>query len=161
AAEASSYAPPPPVVQGGVAPVPGGEVEGWTPLINQLMRTMPRVGACLMNGLPALDPGTGRLVVTFGADKSFQVGTIRGDCPAIEQAAAALWGRPVKLELVLGARGQTADRREEIRREVAPTQREELNKACAGDPALGGLVELLGGEPLPETDRDDWERPGS
>ncbi len=73
---------------------------------------------------------------------------------------AALWGRPVKVELVLGDRGQSEGRREEIRREVAPTQREELNRACAADPALGGLVDLLGGEPLPETDRENWDKPG-
>ena len=157
-AEAASYAPPPAVVQGEPA---GGDVPGWTDLIDELMKTMPRVGACLMNGLPALDGAGGRLTVTFAEDKGFQVGSIRDDGPAIERLAGSLWGRPVKLDLVLGSRGQAPQKREEIRREVAPTHREELDKACAGDPDLGGLVDLLGGEPLPETDRENWERPGS
>ncbi len=160
-AEAASYAPPPPVVQGAPAIAVGGEVPGWTALINELMKTMPRVGACLMNGLPALDEAAGRLTVTFAEDKGFQVGSIRDDGPAIERLAGTLWGRPLKLDLVLGRRGQEQQKREEIRREVAPTQREELSKACAGDPDLGGLVDLLGGEPLPETDRENWDRPGS
>jgi len=156
APEAASYAPPPSVTQAAA----GSDVPGWTRLIDGMMKTMPRVAACLMNGLPALDEAAGRLTVVFAEDKAFQVGSIRDDAPAIEQTAAALWGRPVKLELVLGDRGQSERRREEIRREVAPTQREELSRACAADPALGGLVDLLGGEPLPETDRENWDKSG-
>jgi DNA polymerase-3 subunit gamma/tau len=160
AAEAASYAPPPQVSQP-VSSAAGSDVPGWTDLINAMMKTMPRVAACLMNGLPGIDADGGRLTVAFAADKSFQVSSIRDDCPAIEKLAAQVLGRPVKVELVLGDQGQTANRREEIRRAVAPTQREELAKACQQDEALGGLVDVLGGEPLPETDRENWEGPGS
>ena len=147
-----------------VHPAEGGAadaaVPGWTPLINEMMKTMPRVAACLMNGLPALDDARGRLTVTFAADKTFQVSSISDDCDAIAGAASRLWGRQVTVELVLGDQGPSAAQREAIRREVAPTHREELKRACDQDPSLGELVDLLGGQPLPETDRENWRKPG-
>ena len=130
---------------------------GWTSLIDLLMQKAPRVGACLMNGLPSLDQGSGKLTIAFAADKSFQVRSICGDSALIETAACRLWGRPVKVELVLGDKGQTAATAEQIRQEVAPTHREELQRACAADKTLGDLVDLLGGQPLPDSDRPKWD----
>jgi DNA polymerase-3 subunit gamma/tau len=135
-------------------------VPGWTRFIDLLMKRSPRVGACLMNGLPALDEATGALTVTFAADKKFQVDSIAAETAAIEKLAAEMWARPVKVSLVLGSQGLAAEAREELRQEVAPTHREELDKACAADSALGDLVDMMGGEPLPESDRDRWDPPG-
>ena len=121
------------------------------------MQKAPRVGACLMNGLPAMDEDGGRLVIAFAADKEFQVGMIREECGLIAETATRLWQRPVKVELVLGDRGQDAAVREDIRREVAPTRSEELDQACANDPVLGSLVEMMDAAPLPEGECDKWE----
>jgi DNA polymerase-3 subunit gamma/tau len=137
----------------------GSTVQGWTQLIDLLMKKAPRVGACLMEGLPSLDLDAGRLTVAFAQEKKFQVTSIQSECAAIEAAAASLYGKTVKVELVLGQQGQAKQVQEEIRQEVAPTAREELDKACAADSALGDLVQAMDGEPLPETEREKWDRP--
>ncbi|PIV81289.1 DNA polymerase III subunit gamma/tau [bacterium CG17_big_fil_post_rev_8_21_14_2_50_64_8] len=134
-------------------------VPGWTRLIEVLMQKAPRVGACLMNGLPSFDPDSGRLIIAFAADKEFQVGSIRGDCDRVAALAAKLWQQEVRVELVLGERGQEENITEGIRREVAPTQSEELKQACAEDPALGSLVEMMDAAPLPDGERDRWQDP--
>lgn len=135
-------------------------VPGWTKLIDVLMKRFPRLGSCLMSGLPTMN-SDGLLTVTFSQDKSFSVNTIAGQCGTINEVASELWGRPVKVSLVLGEQGQTDNVKEEIRQEVAPTHREELNKACAADEALGGLVDMMGGgKPLPASDRERWDKPG-
>jgi hypothetical protein len=98
--------------------------------------------------------------VAFAEDKKFQVTSIQAECPAIEEAAAGLYGKPIRVELVLGRQGQAEDVKEEIRQEVAPTAREELDKECAQDEALAKLVETMDGQPLHESERDKWDRPG-
>jgi DNA polymerase-3 subunit gamma/tau len=133
-------------------------VPGWTRLIDQLMKQNPRLGACLMNGLPNMPADSGRLTVCFAEDKKFQVDSIVAECETIAEVAGQLWNRPVKVELVLGRRGQAAEVTEEIRQEVAPTHREELDKACAEDATLGDLVDLMGGRPLPESARERWDK---
>jgi DNA polymerase-3 subunit gamma/tau len=154
---------PPPSERAPTSPAPvqasGSTVPGWTQIIDTLMRKAPRVGSCLMDGLPDLDLAAGRLTVAFAEDKTFQVTSIRSECQTIEDVAQHQYGRPVKVELVLGSSGQKDVVKEEIRQEVAPTHREELDKACAEDPALGNLVETMGGQPLPETEREKWDKP--
>ncbi|MCP4572361.1 MAG: DNA polymerase III subunit gamma/tau [bacterium] len=135
----------------------GDTDDPWTRLIDDLMRRCPRVASCLMLGRPQVDLDAGRLTVEFGPDKKFQVKTIEADCPTIAEAATAVWGRPLKVVLGLGDTGQTESRREEIRQEVAPTHGEELQQARAEDPALDSLVDLMGGEPLPESERENWK----
>ncbi|MGD9547680.1 MAG: DNA polymerase III subunit gamma/tau [Candidatus Krumholzibacteriia bacterium] len=139
----------------------GETVPGWTQLLDVLMRQSPRVAACLMNGLPSFDADRGLLTIAFAAEKSFQVRTINDEGPAIAACAAKLWNRAVKVEMVLGERGQAAEVHEEIRQEVAPTHSEELRKACAEDSALGDLVDLIGGTPLPDSDKERWDPQGS
>jgi len=135
-------------------------VPGWTVLIDQLMQQYPRLGSCLMNGLPELHEN-GLLKVCFAEDKSFAVRSIIGECDTIAAVAGELWQKQLKVELVLGQRGQAAEVKEEIRQEVAPTHSEELDKACAEDEALGDLRDMMGGGlPLPESDRERWENPG-
>jgi len=134
-------------------------VPGWTRYIDALMKRHPRLGSCLMTGLPELDEAAGCLRVVFATDKKFMVDSIAGETGKLAELAAAQWGRPLKVLLEHGPRGQQVDVAEEIRQEVAPTHREELRKACAVDPALGDLVDLLGGQPLPESERQRWDPP--
>ncbi len=135
-------------------------VPGWTKLIDQLMKQNPRLGSCLMHGLPQMKDG-GQLTVFFAEDKSFAVNSIVSECQTIAALAGKLWGTNIKVDLVLGQQGQAEEVKEEIRQEVAPTHREELDKACADDEALGDLVDMMGGgKPLPDSDRDSWEKPG-
>ncbi|MBM4131232.1 DNA polymerase III subunit gamma/tau [bacterium] len=134
-------------------------VPGWTRYIDALMKRHPRLGSCLMTGLPELDEAAGCLRVVFAADKKFVVDSIAGETGKLAELAAAQWGRPLKVFLEHGPRGQQVEVAEEIRQEVAPTHREELQKACAVDPALGDLVDLLGGQPLPESERGRWDPP--
>jgi hypothetical protein len=134
-------------------------VPGWTRYIDLLMKKHPRLGACLMNGLPERDDDAGCLRVAFAADKKFMVDSIAGETALLAALAEAQWGQPLKVLLEYGPRGQKAEVAEEIRQEVAPTHREELDRACAADPALGDLVDLMGGQPLPESERRRWDPP--
>jgi len=127
-------------------------VPGWTRLIDDLMQKYPRLGSCLMSGLPALSD-SGQLTVHFAEDKKFAVNSIANECEKIADVASALWNKTISVELVLGTKGQKDAVKEEIRQEVAPTHREELAKACADDAALGDLVDLMGGgKPLLENE---------
>ena len=135
----------------------GATVPGWTAFIDSLMTQKPAVAACLMEGLPSLDSGTGHLTVAFDQDKQFKVRMVQNEIPVIEEIATGHFGQPIKVELVLGEQGQSMEVKEEIRRKVAPTAREELNKACEADTALGRLVEAMDGEPLPDSDNDNWK----
>lgn len=134
-------------------------VPGWTRYIDALMKRHPRLGSCLMMGLPELDEAGTCLRVVFAPDKKFMVDSIADGTGTLAELAAAQWGRPLRVLLEYGQRGQQVEVAEEIRQEVAPTHREELLKACAGDPALGDLVDLLGGQPLPESERQRWDPP--
>jgi len=134
-------------------------VPGWTRYIDTLMKKHPRLGACLMNGLPERDDEAGCLRVAFAADKKFMVDSIAGETSLLATLAEAQWGQPLKVLLEYGPRGQKAEVAEEIRQEVAPTHREELDRACAADAALGDLVDLMGGQPLPESERRRWDPP--
>ncbi|MBK8166557.1 MAG: DNA polymerase III subunit gamma/tau [bacterium] len=134
-------------------------VPGWTRYIDALMKRHPRLGSCLMMGLPELDEAGACLRVVFAPDKKFMVDSIADGTGTLAEMAAAQWGRPLRVMLEYGQRGQQVEVAEEIRQEVAPTHREELRKACAGDPALGDLVDLLGGQPLPESERQRWDPP--
>ena len=135
-------------------------VPGWMGLIDQLMKKNPRLGSCLMNGLPRLDEDGNRLTVSFAEDKKFQVTSIADECSTIEKQINTLWGRTIKVELVLGERGQADAVKEEIRQEVAPTHREELDKACRQDKPLEDLVDIMGGQPLADSERELWDPPG-
>ena len=132
-------------------------VPGWTDLIDLLMKQNPRLGSCLMNGLPSLEEGGKRLKVAFSEDKKFQVTSIAAECATIEDQINNLWGRRLRVELVMGQKGQVDAVKEEIRQEVAPTHREELDKACEKDKSLGDLVDMMGGQPLPDSERERWD----
>ncbi|MCB1184740.1 hypothetical protein KDM41_15030, partial [bacterium] len=136
-------------------------VPGWTALIDALMKKSPRLGSCLMTGLPSLSED-GLLRVGFTEDRSFAVRSIESECATIAAVAGELWQRRLRVELVLGEQGQATEVTEEIRQEVAPTHSEELAKACAEDAALNDLVDMMGGgKPLPETERERWQKRGN
>lgn len=139
-------------------PLAGDSMPGWTPLINYLMSIKPALAACLMEGLPTLDESNSRLIIAFDEDKKFKVSMVKSDIPEVEKAASKQFGKPIKVELVLGKQGQVHEVKEEIRREVAPTAKEELAKACTSDATLGDLVDTLGGEPINVEDRDKWKK---
>jgi hypothetical protein len=134
-------------------------VPGWTRYIDTLMKNHPRLGSCLMTGLPELEDGSDCLRVVFAEDKKFMVDSVASETGKLAELAAAQWGRPLKVLLEYGTRGQQVEVTEAIRQQVAPTHREELQKACAEDQALGDLVDLLGGQPLPESERQRWDPP--
>ncbi len=138
-------------------PAAGETVPGWTRLLEVMMQRAPRVGACLMNGLPSFASDGRRLVIAFAADKGFQVRNIEGDKEQIGALASELWNKTIKVELVLGLEGQTEQVSEDIRREVAPTQHEELKQACHDDPDLDSLVEMMDATPLAEGEQEHWQ----
>ncbi len=144
--------------EGPTRPAAGETVPGWTRLIEVLMQKAPRVGACLMNGLPSFTKEDGRLIIAFAPDKGFQVRNIEGDREKIAALATELWGVKVKVDLVLGQQGQDEIASEDIRRKVAPTQNEELKKACTDDPALERLVEMMDAAPLADGEKEQWEK---
>jgi len=131
-------------------------VPGWTALIQALMEAHPRVASCLMEGLPSLDENRGRLVVAYAADKDFQMRSLERDRKLVEQRLAETWGRPLSLVLETGTTGtQASELKESVRRQVAPTEQEALREACATDKPLSDLVELMGAEPVAETELED------
>jgi DNA polymerase-3 subunit gamma/tau len=136
-------------------------VAGWAGFITALMSSHPRVAACLLEALPSLDEARNRLVIAFPEDKVFQMNNLAADRELITEAAAAHWGRSLKLEFVTGSEPADRPARDELRRRVAPTSAESLAAACRTDRALHDLVELMRGEPLAESERERWARPVS
>ncbi len=123
------------------------------------MQAHPRVAACLMEGLPSLDAETGRVTIAFAAEKAFVLKNLAAEVPLLEEKLSSFLGRGVKirLEAVADQAERAAAVHEEIRRQVAPTEREALADHCRQDDKLGKLVDLLKGEPLPESEREKWD----
>ena len=157
--EPVGYAPQQPAATTAPSAAADEAVPGWTGLIDRLMGTFPRIGSCLMKGLPAWDADQTVLTVTFGEETKFALDSIQGECERIQEVAREHWGKPCRCVLRSGVAGQSEHKHEEIRQQVAPTHREELDQACLEDKQLGDLVDLMGGKPLPETDRDLWDPP--
>jgi hypothetical protein len=136
-------------------------VSHWTGFLEAMMRRRPGLSACLMAGLPELDLQAGRLTVAFAPDQQFMLQRLADDRAELEQQVAGFFGRP--LEVILQAveqdGGPSDQQRDAVRRAVAPTERETLARECQEDRTLGELVDLVGGEPLPETERERWQRP--
>jgi DNA polymerase III subunit gamma/tau len=131
----------------------------WTSFLDSLMQTHPRVAACLMEGLPSLDAEAGRVTIAFAAEKAFVLKNLAAEVPLLEEKLSTFLGRGVKirLEAVADPQDQAAVVHEEIRRQIAPTDREALADDCRQDDKLGRLVDLLKGEPLPESEREKWD----
>ncbi len=137
-----------------------GTVEGWTEFVDAVMRQNPGLASCLMTGLPQVDLDAGTLTVAFEAGNAFNQTLVENGRGDLEQHATAFFGRPLRLEveLIADGSGPSVERQEAVRREVAPTDRESLNRQCSEDQALGRLVDMVQGEPLPDTEREKWQR---
>lgn len=148
----------------GDAPVRSGAantVDSWTAFVDVVMRTHPGLASCLMTGLPDIDLEAGRLAVAFEPNDAFMLKRLEEGRTTVDGCVAEFFGRPLTLDLVLvndGA-GPTQAQQEAVRRQVAPTDAEILTRQRADDPLLDRLVEMVRGEPLPETERERWASP--
>lgn len=131
-------------------------IPGWTGFIQVLLEVQPGLAACLMDGLPSLDSEAGRLVVAFPPEKDFQLARLRQELPQLQERVAGHWGRPLQLTVVTTDTDDAGALREDIRRSVAPTEKEVLAAACRSDRPLADLVDLLQGEPIPLEEQDSW-----
>ena len=111
-----------------------------------------------MHGIPSLD-GENKLVLSCPAEKTFEVSRIRSELKRLEDRVREHFGRRLVLQLLQdGAAAQTESHHDSIRRQVAPTDQEELVSACRDDEPLAGLVEMLDGEAVPSTETPEWVR---
>lgn len=129
-------------------------VDGWTAFVETLLGRQPGLGSCIMEGIPAEEDG--RIALSFPVEKQFQLQLIQKDLPRLQELARELLGRDIVLNLVSGAEAARREHREELRRHVAPTEHETLQRACGGDAALDHLVRRLDAEVVPAADRDAW-----
>ncbi|MDO9695613.1 MAG: DNA polymerase III subunit gamma/tau [Candidatus Latescibacteria bacterium] len=129
-------------------------VDGWPAFVETLLGRQPALGSCIMEGIPAEEDG--RISLCFPVEKQFQLQLIQKDLPRLQELARELLGRDIVLNLVSGADPARREHREELRRSVAPTEHEALQRACGGDAALDNLVRRLDAEVVPEADRDGW-----
>jgi DNA polymerase-3 subunit gamma/tau len=134
-------------------------IPGWTDLVRSLLESHPGLAACLMEALPSVDEARSRLTLAFARDKSFQMKRLTEDQTVLADRVATVWGRQLRIELVAADAASDHERKESLRREVAPNDREILERACDEDRSLGRLVDLLHGQPLPESEREKWRRP--
>jgi DNA polymerase-3 subunit gamma/tau len=137
-----------------------GTVADWTGFVDLVMRSNPGVASCLMTGLPELDVAAGRLTVAFEPENAFMMRQIDGNREALEPHLVAAFGKPLRLELLLvdAGAGPSEAQQEEVRREVAPTDRETLSLERATDPDLDRLVGMVRGEPLPASELEHWQQ---
>ncbi len=131
-------------------------IPGWTGFIQVLLETHPGLASCLMEGLPSLEDHDQKLVVAFPTDKIFQLQRLRQGMATLQEKIGAHWNRNLKLELVTTTASETGNLREDIRRQVAPTEQEVLAAACQQDGPLANLVGLIQGEPVPADEREGW-----
>jgi hypothetical protein len=90
--------------------------------------------------------------------KGFQIQQIKNAFGDLQANAQKLLGRKLVLELIDGDHEAREKHREKIREKVAPTEQEELHKACKENKPLQELVEILDAEIIPEAEREDWLR---
>jgi len=132
-------------------------VSGWTGLVEGLLARHPALGACLMEGMPSVDGE--RVVLSFPAEKTFQLRQVQQDFEILQKASVGYLGKELLLNVVKGDHETRNEHREELRRTVAPTENEALQKACGKDETLGDLVRMLDAEAVPDAEREDWQRP--
>ena len=116
-----------------------------------------------MEGLPSVDKDAGLSDGRLRRGQAFPGSRPSApNCPAIDRDRRGRFAGPPAAPGRSGPRargpGPQRARRRSARR-WRPPHGEELNEACASDPALDSLVDLMGGEPLPETERENW-KPG-
>ena len=135
-----------------------GTVAGWTDFVNAVMGQNPGLASCLMTGLPDLDREAGRLTVAFEPENAFMLSRLEEGRADVEGHVATFFGESLHLvlELVGTGAGPSEEQQEALRREVAPTDRETLERERRDDTVLDRLVDLVQGEPVPEAERERW-----
>jgi DNA polymerase III subunit gamma/tau len=132
-------------------------VPGWNGFIESMLGTAPAVAACLMEGVPS-PAENGKMTVMFPAEKSFQLKQVQREMGIIEKAAMEHLGAGINLQIIKKDNSARKQHREQVRKVVAPTEYEMLDKAREKDKKLDKLVELIGGEVVPEAEQEDWQR---
>ena len=131
-------------------------VPGWSVFIQAMLASSPGIAACLMEGVPV--ERDDRIALTFPVEKEFQLQRLRADLGLIDDESRKHLGRKIMLELVDGDHQARTEHREDLRREVAPTENEALANERRTDSALDSLVQMIDGEAVPDSERDDWLR---
>ena len=143
-ASAAVAAPPPVPTPPAAAPVEGHA--DWKRFVEAVHSRDIAVGTCLAEAVGEL--GSGRLKVVFRPEHDFhrtQVGQAANQ-PLLEEAAAAVFGRHLQVEVA--TRPRDADEDELARRvksEVAPDQQQHLARRASENPELGRLLDGLAG----------------
>ena len=132
-------------------------VAGWSEFIAAMTVSHPGMASCLLEGVPSVRDET-TIAFAFPAGKQFQWDQLQSCIETVQENARAHLGRKLVLELVAGDDDSRRDHREKLRRKVAPTEQEALQKACAEGKPLRDLVEMLDAEIIPEAEREDWLR---
>jgi DNA polymerase-3 subunit gamma/tau len=132
-------------------------VTGWSGFIESLLSTAPAVAACLMEGVPK-PAENGKMQVMFPAEKSFQLKQVQRDMQIIEKAALEHLGVGIELKIIDKDNDSRKQHREQLRKDVAPTEHEMLAKARQKDEKLDKLVKLIDGEVVPVAEQEDWQR---
>jgi len=132
-------------------------VPGWTEFIAATMAVVPGVGACLMEGVPSQDADD-RIRLAYPAGKEFHLQQVEQGLGAVGDLAQQYLGCKLVLQLVDGDHQARTIHKEKVRRQVAPTESEALDKARQSDPTLDRLVDILDGEIVPAAEKEDWLR---
>lgn len=132
-------------------------VPGWSGFIESLLSTAPAVAACLMEGVPS-PAESGKMQVMFPAEKSFQLKQVQRDMQVIEKAALEHLGVGIDLKVIDKDNSARKEHREQLRKDVAPTEHEMLAKARQKDEKLDKLVKLIDGEVVPVAEQEEWQR---
>lgn len=132
-------------------------VTGWSGFIESLLGTAPAVAACLMEGVPS-PAESGKMQVIFPAEKSFQLKQVQRDMQIIEKAALEHLGVGIELKVIDKDNDARKQHREQLRKDVAPTEHEMLAKARQKDEKLDKLVKLIDGEVVPVAEQEEWQR---
>lgn len=120
-------------------------------LIERLRTRTPAIASCLLAAAPRL---TGdRLLLVFEPQHSFQRDQVadRRAMQLVTEAAAQSFGQALRVEAITETpAGHEDQMRRDVQQRVAPTRREELERHARANPALGQLLEGLGGEIVDE-----------
>jgi DNA polymerase-3 subunit gamma/tau len=131
-----------------------GTVSGWTAFLESLLASHPGLASCLLEGMPSLDEAQRRVVITFPAEKVFQVRRLAQEQELLQRKVARSWPG-MRLVLVTGGE-ENGQLRESIRQRIAPTEQERLEADCRQDAQLAQLVDLIEGEPVSAGEREAW-----
>jgi len=132
-------------------------ITGWSGFIESLLSTAPAVAACLMEGVPT-PVESGKMQVIFPAEKSFQLKQVQRDMQIVEKAALEHLGIGIELKVIDKDNDARKQHREQLRKDVAPTEHEMLAKARQKDEKLDKLVKLIDGEVVPVAEQEEWQR---